>query len=123
MNPRKVETIVNWEQPRNVTKIQSFQGLARYYRRFRRFMEYFSLIFAPLTRLTRKRVKFEWDEKYEQSFQELKNRLIIAPVLTLSITRVRYVVFSNASKQCLGCVLMQGGRVIVYAFRNVSITH
>ena len=46
VDPRKVEAIVNWEQPKNVTKIQNFLGLARYYRRF---VEHFSRIAAPLT--------------------------------------------------------------------------
>ena len=75
VDSKKVETIVNWEQPKNVIDIRSFLGLVRYYRRF---VEYFSLLFASLTRWTQKGVKFEWDEKYEQSFQELKNRLITA---------------------------------------------
>ena len=77
-------------------------------------MKHFSLLFVPLTRLTRKGVKFEWDEKCEQSFQELKNRLITFPIITLPTIGVGYVVFSDASRQCLRCVLMQGGRVIAY---------
>ena len=56
VDPKKVDAIVNWEQPKNVTEIQSFLGLVRYYRRF---VEYFSLISTPLIRLTRKGVKFE----------------------------------------------------------------
>ena len=100
MDPKKVEAIVNWEQPKNVIKIRSFLGLIGYYRRF---VEHFSLLSAPLTR---RRVKFEWDEKCEQSFQELKNRLITVLVLTLLTTGVGYVVFSDASKQNLGCVFM-----------------
>ena len=114
VNPKKVETIVNKEQPKNVTEIQSFLGLAGYYKWF---VEYFSLLSTPLTRLTRKGVKFEWDEKCEQSFQELKNHLITAPIFTFSTTGAGYVVFSDASKQGLGYVLMQDGRVIAYAFR------
>ena len=80
-------------------------------------MEHFSLIFAPLTW---KVVKFEWDGKCEQSFQGLKNRLITAPYLTLSTTGAGYVVFSDVSRQGLRCVLMQGGRVIVYASRQLK---
>ena len=56
VDPIKVEAIVNWEQPKNVTEIRSFLGLVGYYRRF---VEYISLIFAPLTRLTRKGINFE----------------------------------------------------------------
>ena len=67
VDPRKVEAIVNWEQPKNVSKIQSFLGLAGYYRWF---VEHFSLIAAPLTWLTKNGVKYEWDEKCEQSFQK-----------------------------------------------------
>ena len=107
VDPRKVEAIVGWEQPKNVIEIRSFLGLAGYYRRF---VKIFSLIAAPLTRLTRKGVKFNWDDKYERSFQELKNRLVTAPVLVFSMVGVGFVVFSDASRQGLGCVLMQKDR-------------
>ena len=73
-------------------------GLARYYKRF---MEHFSLIITPLTWLTRKRIKFEWDDQCEQNFQELKNRLISTPVLTLPTIGVGYVIFSDASRHVL----------------------
>ena len=114
VDPKKIEAVVSWEQPKNVSEIRSFLGLAGYYRRF---VEQFSLIAAPLTRLTRKGVKYEWSEDCEQSFQELKSRLTMAPVLALPTPGVEYVVFSDASRQGLGCVLMQEGRVIAYASR------
>ena len=62
VDPRKIEAIVNWEQPKNVLEVRSFLGLDGYYRRF---VEHFSLIAAPLTRLTRKRVKYEWNKECE----------------------------------------------------------
>ena len=65
VDPRKIEAIVNWEQPKNVSEVRSFLGLAGYYKRF---VEHFSLITAPLTRLTRKWVKYEWNEECEKSF-------------------------------------------------------
>ena len=65
VDPKKVEAIVKWECPKNVTEIQSFLGLVGYYRRF---VEHFSLIATPLTWLTKKNVKFEWDDKCEQNF-------------------------------------------------------
>ena len=68
-------------------------------------MEHFSLITAPLTRLIRKGVRYEWNDECEQSFQELKNRLTIPPVLVLLTPGVEYVVFSDASKQGLGVYL------------------
>ena len=65
-------------------------------------------------------MKYEWGEDCEQSFQELKSRLIMAFVLALPILGVEYVVFSDASRQGLGCVLMQDGRVIAYASRQLK---
>ena len=103
VDPRKIEAIISWEQPKNVSKVRSFLGLAGYYKQF---VEHFSLIAAPLTRLTRKGVKYEWSEECEQSFQELKNRLTTTPILILPTRGVEYVVFSYASRQGMGCVLM-----------------
>ncbi|CAL2244317.1 unnamed protein product [Prunus armeniaca] len=117
VDPRKVEAVVNWVQPTSVTEIRSFLGLAGYYRRF---VEGFSSIAAPLTRLTRKDVKFEWTEECEQSFQELKKRLTTAPVLALPDNSGNFVIYSDASLQGLGCVLMQHDRVIAYASRQLK---
>ncbi|XP_031394177.1 uncharacterized protein LOC116205681 [Punica granatum] len=74
---------------------------------------------APLTRLTRKSVKFEWTDECEQSFQELKKRLTTAPVLIIPSTDEGFVIYSDASHQGLGCVLMQCGRVVAYASRQL----
>ena len=100
-----------------MTEIRSFLGLAGYYRRF---VEGFSSIAAPLTRLTRKDVAFEWTEECEQSFQELKKRLTTAPVLALPDNAGNFVIYSDASLRGLGCVLMQHDRVIAYASRQLK---
>ena len=55
-------------------------------------MKHFSLIIASLIRLTQKKVKFEWDDQYDQNFQELKNHLIFAPILTLLTIGAGYVI-------------------------------
>ena len=65
-------------------------------------------------------MKFDWDDKCERSFQELKNRLVTTPVLILPTVGVGFVVFSDTSRQGLGCVLMQNGRVIAYASRQLK---
>ncbi|KAH0757858.1 hypothetical protein KY290_021351 [Solanum tuberosum] len=80
VDTRKIEAVQNWPRPTSPTEIRSFLGLAGYYRRF---IEGFSSIASPLTKLTQKTVKFQWSEACEKSFQELKKRLITAPVLTL----------------------------------------
>ena len=74
----KVKAVMSWERPKSVFEICSFLGLARYYRRF---IENFSRLAAPMTRLTRKEVKFDWDDRCEKAFQELKRRLTLAPIL------------------------------------------
>jgi hypothetical protein len=112
VDPAKVQAVVEWERPTSVQEIYSFLGLAGYYRRF---IERFSSLSGPLTAFTRKNAPFVWSDKYEASFQELKRRLVTAPVLTLPMESVRYVVYTNASKKGLGCVLMQQGRVVAYA--------
>ena len=80
VDPQKIEAIVNWKPPTNVNEIRSFLGLAGYYRKF---VEGFSKLAAPLTKLTRKEEKFVWSETCQQSFDELKRKLTSAPVLTL----------------------------------------
>jgi hypothetical protein len=73
-----------------------------------------------MTKLTRKEVKFEWSKKCEKSFQELKKSLIIAPILTLPERQEGFIVYNDASNKGLGCVLMQNGKVIVYASRQLK---
>jgi len=62
-----------------------------------------------------------WSEEYEGSFQELKRRLTIAPVLTLPLGTKGFVVYSNALGKELGCVLMQQVKVIAYTSRQLKI--
>ena len=63
------------------------------------------------------RSKFEWKEECEKSFQELKQQLVTAPVLTIPSSLGGFVIYSDASRKGLGCVLMQHGRVVAYASR------
>ena len=116
VDPKKVEAVSNWPRPTNVIEIRSFLGMAGYYRRF---VKDFSRISAPLTRLIRKQVKFEWDDTCEQSFQKLKDCLTTAPVLALPTDQGGMTVYCDASRVGLGCVLMQNGKVIAYASRQL----
>ena len=72
VDPEKVEAVMSWEMPKSVFEIRSFLGLVVYYRRF---IEDFSWLVALMTRLTRKEVKFEWNDLCDRAFQELKKRL------------------------------------------------
>ena len=80
VDPSKVEVVLRWESPKSVFEIRSFLGLARYYRRF---IEGFSKLALPLTKLTRKGQAFVWDAECKSSFQALKEKLTIAPILVL----------------------------------------
>ena len=117
MDPQKIEAIVNWKPPTNVSEVRSFLRLAGYYRKF---VEGFSKIATPLTNLLKKDQKFEWSDTYQHSFEELRQRLTTTPVLALPSGKDGYVVYSDASRQGLGCVLMQDGRVIAYASRQLK---
>ena len=97
--------------------MRSFLGLAGYYRRF---IEDFSRLAAPLTRLTRKEVKLDWDDRCEEAFQELKKRLTLAPILIVPDRGQGYTVYCDASRAGLGCVLMQFGWVVAYSSRKLK---
>ena len=80
VNPEKVEVVMSWKRPKSIFEIRSFLGLAGYYKRF---IEDFSRLVAPMTRLTRKEVKFDCDDQCEKAFHELRRRLTTAPILIL----------------------------------------
>ena len=94
-----------------------FLGLVGYYQRF---VQGFSVIASSLTRLLRKGVKFEWDDKCQSSFERLKEILVKAPVLTQPTSGRDYTMYSDSSRKGLGCILMQDGKVVAYASRQLK---
>ena len=117
VDPRKIEVIIEWKPPRNVTEVRSFLGLASYYRRF---IKWFSMTTTPMTRLLQKNVKFECSEKCQVTFDKLKAFLTEALVLTQLTYDKEYIIFSDASLNGLGCVLLQEGKVVAYASRQLK---
>ena len=117
VDPVKIEAVVNWKPSRSVTEVRSFLGLAGYYRRF---VKGFSIIASPLTKLLRKGVMFEWSDKCQNSFEQLKEMLVEAPVLTQPTSGKEYTLYSDASGIGLGCVLMQNDKVVAYASRQLK---
>ncbi|XP_070045384.1 uncharacterized protein [Nicotiana tomentosiformis] len=117
VNPQKIAAVKNWPRPTTPIEIHSFLGLAGYYRKF---VEGFSTLAYPLTKLTQKAVKFQWSDACERSFQELKSKLTTTPILTLPEGTDGFVVYCDASRIRLGCVLMQHSRVIAYASRQLK---
>ena len=115
---QKIKAVKQWPRPTSATDIRGFLSLAIYYRRF---VEGFSSVASPLTRLTKKMVKFQWSDDCDKSFAELKTRLTTAPVLTLPEGSDGYVIHCDASRAGLGCVLMQRDKVISYASRKLKM--
>ena len=119
VDPTKIEAVVNWKPPRNVIEVRSFLGLVGYYRRF---VRGFFVVASPLAKLLRKGIKFEWTDKCQNSFEQLKGMLVEAPVLTQPTSGKEYTLYSDASGIGLGCVLMQDGKVVAYASKQLK-TH
>ncbi|KAI3813659.1 hypothetical protein L1987_18388 [Smallanthus sonchifolius] len=117
VDPAKIEAVKNWNAPKTPTEVRSFLGLAGYYCRF---ISNFSKIAVPLTALTHKGKPYEWGPKQEEAFQTPKQKLCNAPILTLPDGNGDLVVCCDASNQGLGCVLMQRGKVIAYASRQLK---
>ncbi|GJR45680.1 hypothetical protein Tco_1313783 [Tanacetum coccineum] len=90
VDPAKIESIKDWASPKTATEIRQFLGLARYYQRF---IEGFSKIARSMTKLTQKKVKFEWGEKQEATFQLLKEKLCSAPILALPEGSEYFIVY------------------------------
>nr|GFC44916.1 putative reverse transcriptase domain-containing protein [Tanacetum cinerariifolium] len=118
VDPAKIESVKDWASPKTPTEIHQFLGLAGYYRRF---MEGFSKIAKPMTKLTQKKVKFEWGDKQEAAFQLLKQKLCSAPILALPEGSKDFIIYCNDSNKGLGAVLMQREKVISYASRQLKI--
>ncbi|KAI3678514.1 hypothetical protein L6452_37809 [Arctium lappa] len=117
VDPAKIEAIKGWEALKSPSELRSSLGLVGYYRKF---IQDFLRIATPLIALIRKNVKFVWTEAQKEAFGKLKESLSSAPVLSLPNDTERFVIYSDASKLGLGCVLMQDGKVIAYASRQLK---
>jgi hypothetical protein len=116
MDPDKVEDILDWMPQTNVSEVQSFLGLASYYRRF---IKDFSKIAKPMTNLHEKNKALAWTAECEASFEQLKKCLTSAPVLVLPDLTKKFDIYCDASRRGLGCVLMQEGQVVCYVSQQL----
>lgn len=120
-DPKKIEAIVKYPVPKCVKEIQSFVGLAGYYRRF---IPKFSEIASPLFKLLKKGVDFNWDPFCDEAFSILKNALISTPILQYPDYSKEFHVTCDASLVALGAVLSQEydnfELPIVYASRTIN---
>ncbi|GKE13197.1 putative reverse transcriptase domain-containing protein, partial [Tanacetum coccineum] len=114
----KIKAIKSWVVPMTEMEVRQFLGLAGYYRRF---IEGFSLISKPLTKLTQKDKKYKWGKEEEEAFLTLKQKLCSAPILALPEGTKDFVVYCDASLKGYRSVLMQREKVIVYASRQLKV--
>ncbi|GKC45926.1 putative reverse transcriptase domain-containing protein, partial [Tanacetum coccineum] len=99
VDPTKIKSIKYWTSPKTPTEIRQFLGLAGYYQRF---IEGFSKIAKPMSKLTQIKVAFEWGDKHEAAFQTLKNKLCSAPILALPQGVENFIVYCDTSYKRLG---------------------
>lgn len=120
-DPEKVQSIVDFPKPKTVKDIRSFIGLASWYRRF---IENFATIAAPLTQLTKKTTRWTWNERQERAFESLKTKLSTAPILTCPDFERTFVLQVDASNEGLGAALTQfnGKKENVIAFASRLLT-
>jgi hypothetical protein len=116
IDPSKVQEVMDCKSPTIVHEVRSFLGLAGYYRRF---ILDFLKIGKPMTSLLQKDHKFVWIEECEAAFCTLRKLLTTAPVLAQPDIEKLFDVFCDASKNGLGCMLMQNRRVIAYASQQL----
>ena len=116
-NPVKIEAIKNFKKLENVKDVQSFLGLAGYYRKF---IKNFSSIAKPLTKLTQKDIIFDWTPNCEKAFYDLKHALTTAPVLKFPNFKEQFLLTTDASNQGLGAVLSQNGHPCLFISRTLN---
>jgi hypothetical protein len=116
VDPTKVREIVGWKIPSSVTEIRSFLGLTGYYRHF---IEGFSKIVKPMISLLEKRKEFKWTHTCQESFNQLKFKLMSPPALIMTDLHKGFDIYCDVCRLGLGCVLMQQGYVVDYASRQL----
>ena len=116
-DPEKIKAIREWPVPTDVSAVRSFMGIAGYYSRF---VEIFSAIAYPITSLQRKGVKFEWIEKCQNSFEQLKLKLTTTRILKIADPDKEFVVCTDACREGLGGVLLQENSIIEYESRKLK---
>ena len=117
--PSKIKAMETWPQPKNIKQLRGFLGLTGYYRRF---IKNYATLSRPLTQLLKKN-GYTWNEQAQAAFQQLKEAMIKAPVLSLPNFSKPFVIETDASGVGLGAVLLQDGHPIAYLSKSLSQKH
>ena len=103
-DPGKIQALQEWPRPKSVTDVNAFLGFCAYYRRF---VEGFAEVAAPLYRLKEKKRSFLWNTDCEEAFQKIKELLTSAPILAYPDVDLPFVLDTDASNEGIGAVLSQ----------------
>ena len=117
MDDSKVKAIQEWDPPTKIPQLSFFLGLANYYQRF---IKGYSTRVAPLTNLLKKNKAWEWDERCQQAFENLKKTVTEKPVLALPNHTKVFEVHMDASDFAIGGVLMQDRHLIAFESRKLN---
>jgi hypothetical protein len=119
VDPTKIQVICDWPAPTTLTELQSFLGLANFYRRF---VLGFSHIAWALSQITRGggKAKFVWGWSQQQTFDDLKQRLCSTPILSLTDLQQPFKIETDASDYVVGVVLTQHGHPVAYHSETLS---
>ena len=117
VDPDKVKVVAEWPTPTSVTEVRSFLGLANY---FRKFVQGYSMIAVPLTKLTGSKATWKWEQEEQTAFETLKEKLVQAPVLTLPDVQKPFQVVCDACDYGIGAVLLQDGQVVAYLSKKLN---
>ena len=122
MDKEKVKAIREWPEPKNLTEVQAFLGFANFYQRF---IQGYSHICTPLTKMTKKKQSFYWECKQKEAFEKLKKKFTLAPILASFDPEKKIILKTDASNQALGSCLSQPdteGQLhpVAYRFRKFS---
>ena len=104
IDKEKVKAIKEWPKPKNLKEVQAFLGFANFYQRF---IQGYSQICTPLTKMTKKGQSFHWECEKRETFEKLKKKFILAPILTSFNLKRKIILKTNALDQALGSYLSQ----------------
>jgi len=120
-DPEKVRTVTEWPVTGSLRELRAFLGLAGYYRRF---VNDFALLAAPMYALIKQENKFRWTDEAQQSFDTIKAALTSSPILAMPTDSGEFILDTDASNCAIGAVLSQTQlgheRVVAYASRRLD---
>ena len=116
-----IRKVLNCPAPTNIKELRRFVGMASYYRKF---VKNFAQLVHPLTELTKKKNKWRWGEAEQNAFEVMKQKLVTPPILAYPRYDSEFILYTDASSYCIGCVLSQQQdgeeRVIAYGSRALN---